>query len=254
MCPHCEAVVDPSAIDDAPRPSRSATPRRATSRGPPPASGRKPAPQSGAPRKRLKKRPTPRAARPAGAEAPVGNAAGDWRSRVDPEAWNEMPAAEKEAFTPDRAVDADDFLAGLKLFVAGLNAGDKLAFFGAVTVMLACFFPWKETVTEGEVLGLMGPGLVTFLMAVLVITFVVVRVNKATKVNELLLWAGQLGSLSLGALSTLVTIVSSIDRTIARATEGNQDVWVSKPGFGAILAVFALGLTGFGTVVGLKGK
>lgn len=256
VCPHCDAVVDLSAIDDAPRPSKPAPPRRTATKSQGKPVARRTASGSATPgpaKKPVKKRPAPKAP-PQDTDEGTGNAAGDWRSRVDPEAWNEMPASQKEEFKPDRAVDADDFLGGLKQFIAVLNPGDKLAFFGALTVVLSCFFPWKETVTEGEVLGLVGPGVVTFLMAVLVITFMVVRVNKATKVNELLIWAGQLGALTLGALWTFATIINSIDRTLARSMEGNQEVWVSKPGFGAILAVFALGLTGFGTVLGLKGK
>ncbi|MCU0695800.1 MAG: hypothetical protein MUC96_04625 [Myxococcaceae bacterium] len=258
VCPHCEAVVDLNAIDDAPRPSKPAASRRPATKSSGRPVARRTATGSGsaaAVKKPVKKRPAPRPAPdPKDTDEGTGNAAGDWRSRVDPEAWNEMPASQKEAFTPDKAVDAEDFIGGFKQFVAVLNPGDKLAFFGALTVVLSCFFPWKETVTEGEVLGLVGPGLVTFLMAVLVVTFMVVRVNKATKVNELLIWAGQLGAVTLGALWTFATIINSIDRTLARALEGNQEVWVSKPGFGAILAVFALGLTGFGTVLGLKGK
>jgi hypothetical protein len=259
VCPHCDAVVDPSAFDDAPRPSKPAPPRRtATKSGARPVA-RRTAPGTGSgtgAKKSVKKRPpAPRQTPPPeDTDEKAGNAAGDWRSRVDPEAWNEMPASQKQAFTPDKGVDADDLLGGLKLFVAALGPGDKLAFFGAVTVMFSCFFPWKETVTEGEVLGLVGPGVLTFLLAVVLIAFMVVRVNKATKVNELMLWAGQLGALSMGALWTVATIIGSIDRTLARALEGNQEVWVSKPGFGAILAVFALGLTGFGTILGLKGK
>lgn len=168
-----------------------------------------------------------------------------------------MPAAQRgepEKFQADKAIDPDDFLSGMRLFVESLSTGDKLAFFGAVATVLSCFFPWKETVSEGDVLGLAGPGLVTFLMACGTLVALTVRVNRSLKVNELLLWAAQLGALSMGILWAVVSITQSWDPTLARAVEGNQEVWVSKPSFGVILAVLAGGLTGVGTVLGLKGK
>lgn len=252
VCPHCDAIVDPSAFDDSPRPSKPAAPRRpATKSGAKPVS-RKPAPGAKRPPSARPKRPTPKP-EPKAAE----NAAGDWRSRVDPEEWNQMPAAQRgepEKFQADKGIDPDDFLSGMRLFVESLSTGDKLAFFGAVATVLSCFFPWKETVSEGDVLGLAGPGLVTFLMACGTLVSLTVRVNRSLKVNELLLWAAQLGSLSMGILWAVVSITQSWDPTLARAVEGNQEVWVSKPSFGVILAVLAGGLTGVGTVLGLKGK
>jgi hypothetical protein len=254
ICPHCDAVVDPSAFDDSPRPSKPAAPKRPATK-----SGVKPVakkPLSGA--KKSVARPKRPAPKPEAAEplAKAGNAAGDWRSKVDPEDWNQMPASQREPaqFQADKGIDPDDFIGGIRLFVDSLSAGDKLAFFGAVATLLSCFFPWKETVADGDVLGLGGPGLVTFLMGCLTLVVLTLRVNKTLKVNELLLWAAQLGTLSLGVLWALVSITQSWDPTLARSMEGNQEVWVSKPSFGVILAVLSGGLTGFGTVLGLKGE
>lgn len=253
ICPSCDAIVDPSAFDDSPRPSKPAAPKRPATKPGAKAVGKRPV--SGAKKAVSKpRRPAPRDTDEAPAR--TGNAAGDWRSKVDPDDWNQMPASQREPeqFQADKGIDADDFIGGMRLFVDGLSSGDKLAFFGAVATLLSCFFPWKETVVDGDVLGLAGPGLVTFLMGCLTLVVLTLRVNKTLKVNELLLWAAQLGTLSMGVLWALVSITQSWDPTLARAVEGNQEVWVSKPSFGVILAVLAGGLTGFGTVLGLKGK
>lgn len=258
ICPHCDAVVDPSAFDDSPRPSKPAAPKR-----PPTRSGVKPVakkPVSGVKKAAVKKKPAPRSsAADTGETTGPSTGAGDWRSRVDPEDWNQPQGASSapranDGFQPDKAIDADDFIGGLRQFVDSLSAGDKLSFFGAVATILSCFFPWKETVVDGDVLGLAGPGLVTFMMACLTLVVLTLRVNKTLKVNELLLWAAQLGTLSMGVLWAVVSITQSWNPTLARAVEGNQEVWVSKPSFGVILAVLAGALTGFGTVLGLKGK
>jgi hypothetical protein len=247
VCPHCDTVVDPSAFDDSPRPSKPAAAKRSVvKRGVKPVS-KKP---SAGPKKSAVK---PLADRPL---TKPGSAAGDWRSKVDPEDWNRKPPLQHESspFQPDKGIDPEDFIGGIRLFVESLSSGDKLAFFGAVATLLSCFFPWRETVTDGDVLGLAGPGLVTFLMACLTLVALTLRVNKTLKVNELLLWASQLGTLSMGVLWALVSITQSWDPTLARSMEGNQEVWVSKPSFGVILAILAGALTGFGTVVGLKEK
>lgn len=257
ICPQCDAVVDPSAFDDSPRPSKPAAPKRPATRSGVKAVAKKPV--SGVKKAAVKKKPAPRvaAADDTGETTGPSSAAGDWRSRVDPEDWKQDEMANRPpppGFQPDKAIDADDFIGGLRQFVDSLSAGDKLSFFGAVATILSCFFPWKETVSEGDVLGLAGPGLVTFMMACLTLVVLTLRVNKTLKVNELLLWAAQLGTLSMGVLWAVVSITQSWNPTLARAVEGNQEVWVSKPSFGVILAVLAGALTGFGTVLGLKGK
>jgi hypothetical protein len=91
-------------------------------------------------------------------------------------------------------------------------------------------------------------------MACISLTSLVLRVNRSFKLNELLLWAGQLGALFIGVIWALISIVQSWNPTLARAVEGNQEVWASKPSFGVILAILSAGLTGFGTVLGLKGR
>ena len=103
-CPQCDAVVDPSAFDDSPRPSKPAAPRRpATKSGVKPVAKR---PVSGAKKSVAKpKRPAPKP----DAEEPLakaGNAAGDWRSKVDPEDWNQMPASQREPakFEADKGI------------------------------------------------------------------------------------------------------------------------------------------------------
>ena len=68
------------------------------------------------------KKSVAKAKRPAPKEEPLakaGNAAGDWRSKVDPEDWNQMPASQREPaqFQADKGVDPDDFITGIRLFV-----------------------------------------------------------------------------------------------------------------------------------------
>lgn len=246
ICEHCDAVVDPSAFDDSPRPSKPAAkrpPKAPVKRKP---AGKRPV---GTKPKRV-----PREA-PAEAAAPRDESpAGDWRSRVDAEDWNQMPGGQApEVFTPDKGIDPDDFIGGVRLFVESLSIGDKLALFGAAGTIVACFFPWRETIAEGDVLGLLGPGIVTFLMAVGTITALTLRANRSMK-NELLLWAAQLGTIAFGVLWAFIAIQQSWNPTLARAVEGNQEVWVSKPGFGVILAVLTGGVSALGSVLGLKGK
>lgn len=249
VCPHCDAIVDPSAFDDSPRPSKPAAKRPTAAKTTRPAAKK---PGAKRPAGAKPKRPKPAAA----AEPATG--AGDWRSRIDASEWNQnedgSTSPAPEPFAPDRGVDADDFLTGMRLFVTGLSTGDKLTFFGAVAGIVACFFPWRESIAEGDVLGLTGPGLVTFLMATGTLVALVLRVNRSVKVNELLLWAGQLGSLTLGVLFAFVAIYQSWNPTLARAIEGNQEVWVSKPGFGALVAVVAGAVAALGTVLGLQAK
>ncbi len=247
ICPHCDAIVDASAFDDSPRPSKPAPAKRPGTK-----SGVKPVARKAGVKKPAGTRPK----RPAPQAPPPSPKAGDWRSRVDPEDWNQMPASQREPekFEADPALDPDDLIGGFKQFVLNLSAGDKLVLFGSIGTVLSCFFPWKETVNDGDVIGLGGPGLVTFFMSCATMTVLTLRVNKSLNVNELLLWAAQLGTLSLGVLFALVSIVQSWDPRLARAIEGNQDVWFSKPSFGVFLAVLSGALTGFGTVLGLKAK
>ncbi len=73
--------------------------------------------------------------------------------------------------------DTGELMAEAREFMGLLSSADKLAFWGAVTVILSCFLPWKSTAAEEDVLGLMSLGFGAFLLAFAIITCIGVRVR-----------------------------------------------------------------------------
>jgi hypothetical protein len=257
LCPTCEAVLDESLL--APSPKAARAPARPVARK----VTRKPGEGSRAPAgKRPPTGQRPAAARPKPAAEPEPDPTPprakapkeDWRSKVSKEDWEQMPQGKKEEFVVDKAMDPEDFLADVKkLVLYELSNADKLALFGAVGMVLACFFPWKDAVPEGEVLGLMSGGIVTLLMSVAAITAIVIRVRKVMgKMSPLVPWVGQLSCIGGATLWALVSMRNAINTTTVRAPIGNAEVWASKPGFGVFLAMVAGVVGAIGTVMGLK--
>jgi len=250
VCPQCDAVVDPSLLNLEPGPSTSKPAR----------SGARRSVRKGATGKKRK-------ADPSGPDpTPPQAGQGDWRSKVSEEDWQagapgQAPPAAEPNVEPMLGVEAakyrasldDQFISDAKTFMSGLSVPDKFAFFGAVGMAMACFFPWKETVIEGEQLGLLGYGALVFLLAAVVMTTIAVRTTHTwPKLNPLFIWVAQLGTVSLSVLWALVCIKLSWDSTLARATVGNEEIWVSKPSFGAFLGLGAGVVASLGTVLGLK--
>ncbi|GMU62871.1 MAG: hypothetical protein AMXMBFR34_46340 [Myxococcaceae bacterium] len=252
VCPKCDTVLDPSLLDAGPpgedeAPARPAPRPVASKPGvkkvlKKPAPGKRPAARPGAPKSRMPEAPA-RAAKQETA---------DWRSQVSQSDWDEMQQKDKEKFVADKGLDPDDVLKDARGFFAVLSSSDKMAFFGTAAMLLSTFFPWKETVQDGDVLGLLSAGIVVSLLSALALASMVLRVRKAFSVNPLLPWILQLGCLGFGIVWCLVYVKMSWDSTMVRSPIGNFDMWASKPSFGVIFG-FMAGVVGtLGTVGGLK--
>lgn len=236
VCPQCDAVVDPSLFDLEPGPSK------------PSKGGR------GVARKVIRKGGTGRKAKPADEN--------DWRSKLSPEDWQE-PAARPSTSGGDEDTKInrkpleknldEEFFGDAKSFMSGLSTPDKVAFFGGAGMLVSCFFPWAETLADGEVLGLLSQGALTFLLGIVVMTTITVRTRHGfPKLNPLFIWVAQLGATSFSVLWVLVCIKLSWNPTLARALVGNEEIWVSKPGMGAFFGLIMAVVATLGTALGLK--
>src|SRR5690606_1863968 len=162
ICPHCDHIIDSSFLEDvaapAPRPARrpaagGAAPPRRRPAGPRPPGARPPPPRR------------PRPAQPPSAASRYGEPPPDDDYGPDiapPTPMQAVPGhaqpEKKEAFTaPDEAV------AEFRHFYSSLSRSDRFSFFGAATVALSCFFPWKSTLEDGDVLGIMDLGVIAFI-------------------------------------------------------------------------------------------
>lgn len=255
VCPNCDAVLDPSLFDVAP-PDEHAPP-------PPPKKPKvltkgvkKVAPKPGAKPGVKKKAPPPKKQ----VEEEVvekgyraTTKVPDWRDQVSEEDWKANAGREKEAFVVDRTLDANEAMGDAKNYLVALNLADKLALFGTAAMVIGTFLPWKETVAEGDVLGVFSSGiLVTFLGSV-ALAGIIIRTRKAMpNVNPILPWMAQLGAVGLSGVWCLVYISLSWDSTEAQSTIGNYTQWVSKPVFGLFLSLISAIVSIVGTTFGLK--
>lgn len=164
-----------------------------------------------------------------------------------------MSQGPREQFVADKGLDPEDVMGDARRFIYELSSADKLAFFGAATMFLACFFPWKETVVEGEVLGLMSMGIVVFALSAVALASIAIRSRKTFgNLSPIVPWVAQLGAIGFGELWCLVYMRLSWDSTLARSPVGNFEMWVSKPSFGVILAFLAGIVAALGTIFGLR--
>lgn len=257
VCPHCEAVVDPSLLNAAPpeqdgddtgrqeplKPKSQPKVRRVVKRADgsaAKATGAKSAPKR-AGTARMPEAP------PAG-EKPKRD---DWRQSVAAEDWGPDRGAPVAA-PRQKTLDADDYLGHIKQFVTGLTLADKIGFFGALATLVACFLPWKDSVTEGDVLGVGSAGFLVALTSLAGMMGVIMRSQQSVKVNAMLLWVLQLGSAGFGMLWCFICIRLAWDSTQVHAAIGNEMVWASKPAFGVYIAILTGAATIVGTVLGLK--
>jgi hypothetical protein len=226
-------VLDPSLLDASPPEADDApAPRRVVARPPKPPA---------------KKRP------PAAKKRSEKAAAQDWRAQISEEDWKASAMPEREAFVVDRAMDPEDVLTQAWQYLVGLALTDKLALGGAGVMLTATLFPWRETIAEGEVLGVMSSGVVVTILGVLAVGGIVVRTRGAQyMVNPVLPWIMQLGCVGFSALWCLIAMKQAWDPTIAQSPIGNYQVWVSKPVFGLFLSLGAGIASLVGTIFGLK--
>lgn len=243
VCPFCETVLDVSLIESAPPPDDGDD-----EPAPAPPPRRKPAP-----------RPPSRPAAPAvkrkpavkRAPAPPPEKKADWRDELSQEDWGEQKEAVK--FEPNRTFDPNEGMSSAVKYIFQLALADKLALFGTAVLLMSTFFPWKETVTDGEVLGVMSMGLVVTVLSAIGIVGIVIRTRKPDpKLNPILPWIAQLGAIGFSGVWCLVALVISIDSTTVMSTIGNYETWVSKPSFGLILAILSAIVAVVGTIFGLR--
>ncbi len=256
VCPSCDNVLDPSLFDASP-PDEDA-PRAPPPRRVAPKSGARPGvkrpatkPAVGGVKKKPAARPAPR--RTDDDEPPAPRPRQDWRSQVSEEDWKANEGKAPEKFVVDKTLDANDAMVQTRQYLADLSTADKLALFGTSLLLLATFLPWRETVSEGDVLGVFSSGILVTALSAGALGGLVVRTRKLMpQVNPLLPWIAQLGCVGVAGVWCLIYMMLSWDPTLARSPIGNYEVWVSKPAFGLILALLA-GITSIvGTIFGLK--
>jgi hypothetical protein len=253
VCPYCDAVLDPSLLDAAPPDDDGDEPR------PPPRKPvGKPLTRPGV-KKVLKKkpvagaRPKPKPRVEDDDEPPPTAKKPDWRDSVSAEDWKEGAGREKEAFVVDRALNPDDAMLKTRQYLWSLPLADKLALAGSSVLLISTFLPWKETVKDGDVLGVFSSGVIVTLLAAMAVAGLLVRTLKSMPtLNPLLPWAAQLGCVGISGVWCLVYIMLSVDSTLVQSSIGNQQIWASKPSLGVFIAVVAGVISILGTIFGLK--
>lgn len=185
---------------------------------------------------------------------------GDWRSQAnDEEALKKglVRPSQKNApivqnIEPPRPVDPNEVMEDAQAFIGSLGLADKLAFFGLVGMVLACLFPWAETKDDGDVMGLMTYGFVTFLLSGAALGAVVWRLkgDKRRYGNPMTPWLMQLAGVGLGVLWALISIKLSWNSASAKV--GNAEIPLSRPAFGLFLAIVCGVVAGAGTMLGLR--
>jgi hypothetical protein len=269
VCPKCDTVLDASLFsnappvrdddpeDAAPPPPKNPAKRPVTSGTGKPVGGRKPSPNvASAPKAGPGGQPGKRRMPDAPVREVREKRDTDWRSKIDPNEWKENapppPPPQGPAY---QAVDPEDLMGSVKSFMIDLTTADKIAFFGTLAAILACFFPWKDSITEGEVLGLMSLGAAVFLMCVVILGSIVIRVRGSfPNLNNLVPWLIQFGGACFCIVWCLVYVKISWDSTMARSPIGNFERWVSRPEAGVFIALITSVVTLGGTVLGLKEK
>lgn len=260
VCPFCDTVLDPSLLDASP-PEQNDEPAPPPRR-PAPKPGIKPATRPGvkkvATKPVVKKRATnvPRTEEEEDALIAAEKkerAANDWRTQVSEEDWKENQGKAPEKFVATKTMDPELALGATKRYLWDLSLADKLALAATSMLLVSTFFPWKETVAEGDVLGVFSSGILVTLLASMAVAGIIIRTRKTMpNLNPLLPWVAQLGCVGISALWCLVYMRLSWDSTPAMSAVGNYEVWVSKPAFGLILGVLAAIASIVGTIFGLK--
>lgn len=182
----------------------------------------------------------------------------DFRPRA-----SRRPPADEPASAPGigrtysgiNVVAPEDALNDARVFVRELRSSDKLAFVGAAGTVFLAFLPWKETAAEGEILGLMSLGFLNFIANLLAMGAIVVRVRNAMpRLNPVIPWLVQLGTICFGIVWSLIFMKLSYDGQQVPALIGNSMVAVSSPSFGVYLALLTQLVALAGTLLGLKEK
>lgn len=249
ICPHCDHIIDTSfLVEEAPAPAPRPARRPAPGGGrPPPPRRRPPGPRPGAPR-------PSRAAAPASAASRYGEAPpddDDYPAPVPVSALSGHPEPpKKEAFTaPDEAI------ADFSRFYRNLGFSDRLSFFGAAAVVISCFFPWKSTLDDGDVLGIMDLGVIALITGAMVMGAVAIRVQRVMpRLHPLIPWLVQLAGAAFTTLWVLILLRLSWDSTEVPSPIGNYQMWRSSPSIGAWVGLGGAIVAMVGSLLGLREK
>ncbi|NOK21362.1 hypothetical protein HMI50_30515 [Corallococcus carmarthensis] len=149
--------------------------------------------------------------------------------------------------------DPEVLLDDARSFLRELEGGDRIAFWGAALVVLSCFMPWKETAEDGDFLGLISLGFISFLFAIVTMVFVGLRARQVmTWVNPMLPWGAQMVSSVVTLVWSLVFLKISSDTTLVPSPLGNAEMMNSSPSIGCFLGILGGVIAVLGGLMGLK--
>lgn len=149
--------------------------------------------------------------------------------------------------------DPEVLLDDARAFLRELEGGDRIAFWGAALVVLSCFMPWKETAADGDFLGLISLGFISFLFAVATMVFVGLRTRQVmTWVNPMLPWGAQMVCSVITLVWSLVFLKLSSDTTLVPSPLGNSEMMNSSPSIGCFLGILGGVIAVLGGLMGLK--
>ncbi|WP_338865363.1 hypothetical protein [Myxococcus stipitatus] len=280
ICSVCDYIIDGSFLsaeppgdnDDestganedprpAPKPAAPARPRPGKSPGsrPPPAASadatnvrsvediaRSASQRASRPAPRASPNAAPRRSAPAAAPAPAPAAS------AGPDPWDRANRAEEDDEN-NAIANPDELIQDAKELLGAMSAGDKIAFYGAGTVVLSCFVPWKETAADGDALGLMSMGFGAFLLALVVMVTIGIRArNTFPNLNPVVPWMAQLVTTIMCVIWCVVFIKVSSDTTLVPSPIGNAEMMNSAPSFGVFIGLLGAIAALIGAFLGLK--
>lgn len=209
----------------------------------------------------------PNNARPASAPRPAARSGGSrpappparpQETQLDPSDINYVPTRDTSGMGTHGTgaiMAPEQVVADFRDFMGVLGLSDKIAFIGALVILLTAFFPWKETAKDGDILGLMSTGLIAILGALGILGTIGVRVRRfMPNLNVLIPWMVQL-MLSFGCVLWCVIFMKiSYDATEVPSPMGNSTIMNSSPSMGVFLALLGALACLAGTLLGLKEK
>ncbi|MBK7858333.1 MAG: hypothetical protein IPJ65_06860 [Archangiaceae bacterium] len=257
VCPKCDHILDPSLFSDEPPKPKPGVKRSSTGTGAAKAVKRSPTGASGV--KKAASGAKPAAPRRMMPDAPARRTRTPPEQRAEEEDWHspKQPRVDPAMLAPppSQVLDPEEAMADARNFMVALSLADRLAFWGACATLFACFLPWKDTAQEGESIGLLSLGALVFAANVVLIVAIIIRTRKVMpRLHALVPWLLQFGTSSFSIVWSLVLIKLAVNTQKARAMYGNEEVWMSKPGAGVILAVLTSIVALGGTLMGLREK
>lgn len=263
ICPKCDFVIDASAFDDSPPAEVSdadLTGESEPPRRPAPSTARKSVPRrqgsaSGVKKASTAKKEPVRRAMPEAPPRPVKKARAepeeDWHWKEDPNA----PAPSLKGPGATGVADPEEALNDLRRFIGDLTTADKIAFVGSLGTVIATLFPWKDHITEGEVIGVMTLGAAACVVSLLMIAAIVIRVRGSFRsLAPIVPWLVQFGGACFCVVWCLVFVKLAWNSGVGRSTEGNFDRMISIPSPGVFIAILTSIVALGGTLLGLQEK